>query len=205
MIPKQPHRKILRLKDYDYSQQGAYFVTLCSERRKNLFGIISGGEMQLVEHGKTLAATWDALGQRFPNIELDSFIVMPNHIHGIIRIVGAGSPRPGKGIAKAQGGETPPLQEKASLSKNMAYFKYQTTKLINELRGTPGIKIWQRSFYEHIIRDDESFNRISEYIATNPLRWDLDRENPLARGNDEFDNWLARFKSLPPKHPKDPE
>ncbi len=84
----------------------------------------------------------------------------------------------------------------------MGYFKYQSTKLINELRGTPGVKIWQRGFYEHIIRDDESFNRISEYIASNPLRWDLDRENPLARGKDDFDSWLAKFNSLLLKHSK---
>jgi putative transposase len=205
MTPKQLHRKVLRLKDYDYSQDGAYFVTVCSEKLKNLFGIIRDGEIQLVEYGKILTATWNALCQRFLNIKLDSFVVMPNHIHGILRIVGAGSPCLRNNIREPKGGETPPLQGKTSLSQIMGYFKYQTTKLINELRGTPGIKVWQRSFYEHIIRVDESFNRISDYIATNPLRWDLDRENPLARGKDEFDNWLAKFKSLPPKSPNNQE
>ncbi len=202
MLSKPPRRKLLRLKTYDYFQEGAYFVTICSERREKLFGIVRDGEMHLDECGKILAGTWNTLSQRFPNIELDSVVVMPNHIHGIIRIVGAGSARPSKPLSETKGGETPPLQEKTSLSQIVGYFKYQSTKLINELRGTPCAKVWQRSFYEHIIRDDESFNRISDYIATNPLRWDLDRENPLARGKDDFDNWISKFRSLPPEHLK---
>jgi len=130
---------------------------------------------------------------------MDHFVIMPNHVHGIIMIVvGAGSPRPIKFSRDRQGGETPPLQKQPSLSAIIGYFKYQSARLINEQRGTPGAKVWQRSFYEHVIRDDESLNRIREYIDTNPKRWTLDRENPDAEGKDDFDDWLAKFNTLPP-------
>jgi len=122
---------------------------------------------------------------------------MPNHVHGIIMIVGAGSPRPLIPPTDLEGGETPPLQKQPSLSAIIGYFKYQSARLINEQRGTPGAKVWQRSFYEHVIRDDESLNRIREYIDTNPKRWTLDRENPDAEGKDDFDCWLATFKASP--------
>jgi len=106
---------------------------------------------------------------------------MPNHIHGVI-FVGAGSPRP--------------LPE-PTLSTIIAYFKYQSTKRFNELRNSPGTQLWQRNFYEHVVRDDNSLNRIREYIMTNPQRWELDRNNPLSRGIDDFDRWLAGIKSRP--------
>ena len=122
---------------------------------------------------------------------------MPNHTHGIIIIVGAGSPRPYDTFSPNGGGETPPLQNQSTLSQIIGYFKYQSAKRINNLKGTPGAKVWQRSFYEHVIRDDKSLQHIREYIATNPLRWELDRENLLVRGKDEFDNWLSSFKTRP--------
>jgi len=106
---------------------------------------------------------------------------MPNHIHGVI-FVGAGSPRP--------------LPE-PTLSTIIAYFKYQSTKSFNELRNSPGTQLWQGNFYEHVVRDDNSLNRIREYIMTNPQRWELDRNNPLSRGIDDFDRWLAGIKSRP--------
>jgi hypothetical protein len=121
---------------------------------------------------------------------------MPNHVHGIIMIVGAGSRRPGnlsnyeggkENRGTPEGGGTPPLQKQPPLSQIIGYFKYESTKDINILRKTPGVKLWQRGFYEHVIRDDESLNRIREYIESNPLRWDLDKENPKAVGKDDFD------------------
>jgi putative transposase len=106
---------------------------------------------------------------------------MPNHLQGII-FVGAGSPRPLPG---------------KTLSDIIGYFKYQSTKHINELRSSPGAPLWQRNFFEHVIRDDSSLNRIREYICTNPERWELDRNNPGARGTDEFGRWLAGIKGRP--------
>jgi REP element-mobilizing transposase RayT len=192
-------RKITRLKGYDYSNEGAYFITICAQGRKCLFGLISDGKMRLNEYGKILINYWNEVPSKWPNVTLDYFTVMPNHVHGIIMIVGAGSPRPLIPPSDLEGGETPPLQNQPSLSQIIGYFKYQAAKKINESRATPGAKVWQRSFYEHVIRDDDSLNRIREYIATNPSRWDLDRENYKARGKDNFDDWLAEFKTLPPQ------
>ena len=200
MVAIFQQRKRTRLKEYDYSNEGAYFITICAQGRKCLFGLISDGEMRLNEYGKILINYWNELPYKWPNVSLDYFAVMPNHVHGIIMIVGAGSPRPLIPPTDLEGGETPPLQNQPSLSQIIGYFKYQSAKKLNASRATPGAKVWQRSFYEHVIRDDESLNRIREYIATNPSRWHLDRENPAAHGKDDFDDWLAKFKTLPPNN-----
>ncbi len=122
---------------------------------------------------------WNELPKYYPNFKLDEFVIMPNHVHGIITIikpcnhnVGARFPRP-----SIVGGETAPLRE-TTLGQMIGYFKYQSTKQINILRQTPGISVWQRNYYEHIIRDESDLNKIHEYIAYNPLQWDWDQENP---------------------------
>lgn len=138
---------------------------------------------------------WQELPARYPTIELDYFTVMPNHIHGIILVVGAGFPRPGIPF-RPVGGETPPLQKNFSLSTIIGYFKHQSTKQHNELGQTLGAKVWQRGFYDHIIRDDDSLNRIRAYIETNTLRWQFDRENPEASARDDFDVWLDSLKTF---------
>ena len=79
----------------------------------------------------------------------------------------------------------------------VAYFKYQSTKHINEIRATPGVPIWQRNYYDHIIRDEHALQRIRDYIATNPLRWALDRENPARLATDDFDRWLDAQGKIP--------
>ncbi len=195
-------RRPLRLPGYDYSQAGAYFLTICVTERKSLLGKVADGKMNLNVCGEIVAACWKDLSLQYPALKLDAFVVMPNHVHGIIEIVGAGSPRPPLRLAATDplmaGGETPPLREKPTLGQVVRHFKYQTTRRINALLKKPGTHVWQRSFYEHVVRDDESLNRIREYIASNPLRWDLDRENPQARGEDEFDLWLAKYKNRPP-------
>jgi putative transposase len=192
-------RSHLRLTGFDYSQAGAYFVTVCAKGRKNLFGHVVKEKIELNIYGGLVQRCWEDLPNKYSFIKLDRFVMMPNHMHGIILIVGAGFPRPVDPFAAEGGGETPPLQKQPSLSQIMGYFKYQSAKKINELRAAPGDKIWQRSFYEHVIRDDESLNRIREYIATNPRRWSLDRENPEAHDKDGFDDWLGTFKILPRK------
>lgn len=192
-------RSHMRLTGFDYSQAGAYFVTVCAQGRKSLFGNVVKDKIELNKFGGLVQRGWEDLPCKYSSIKLDRFVVMPNHIHGIIIIVGAGLPRPVDPLTDEGGGETPPLQNQPSLSRIIGYFKYQSAKKINELRATPGDKVWQRSFYEHVIRDDESLNRIREYIATNPRRWNLDRENPEAHGKDGFDDWLGTFKILPPQ------
>jgi len=144
-------------------------------------GPIAASSMLLNKFGDLVASCCYELPRHYPNVSLDAFMVMPNHIHGIV-FAGAGSPRPLSG---------------PTLSKIVGYFKYQSTKSINALRNSLGVPLWQRNFYEHIIRDDGSLNRIREYILNNPERWELDRNNPQARGIDEFDRWLAGIKGRP--------
>jgi putative transposase len=196
-MARESKRKSLRLRGYDYSQAGAYVVTICTHGRECLLGRVVDDKIYLTEPGQIVYRGWQELDLKYPTIQLDYFTVMPNHVHGIILLVGAGSPRPE--IPSLQlGGETPPLPKNPNLSTIIGYFKYQSTKQINAARYTPAAIIWQRGFYDHVIRDDESLNRIREYIATNPSRWDLDRENPAAHGEDDFDKWLATFKTLSP-------
>ena len=173
-------RKQIRLKEYDYSQPGAYFITICTKDRMTLFGKIVGGDVIMNEYGKIVGSCWNALTDHYDNIALDEFVVMPNHIHGIIIIndnaVGARLPRPYK---------------KITLGNIVGYFKYQSTVRINEIQKTPGCSVWQRGFYEHVIRDENSLNHICEYITTNPVRWQIDRENLNCIDTDAFDQWLA--------------
>ncbi len=190
MTLKLPKRVSLRLPDYDYSQSGAYFVTICVQARKSLLGSVVKEEMQLNDYGKMVVDCWQDLKDHFQDIELDAFVLMPNHVHGIIMISGGETP-PARKRECIAGGETPPLRP--TLGQIVGYLKYQSTKKINGLRGKQGERVWQRGYFEHVIRNEESLNRIREYIATNPLRWNLDRENPQAKGKDDFDRWLATF------------
>jgi REP element-mobilizing transposase RayT len=167
-------RRTNRLKDYDYSSEGTYFVTVCAHNREHLFSRIKEGKMQLNENGRMIEECWNEISGHFPSVKLDEFIIMPNHIHGIISIVGAGFPRPENDRPK--GAVTAPLRT-GSLGQIIAYFKYQSTKRINLLRGMPGIPVWQRNYYERIIRNESELFQMRQYIQENPLKWDLDPEN----------------------------
>ena len=170
--PEIHHRRSIRLKEYDYSLPGAYFVTVCTHNREYLFGNIVNDEMVLSEYGKIVEDVWYNLTGHYQNIKLDKFIVMPNHIHGIIvlidvDIVGAGfKPAPTD------------LIKYYPLSEIVRAFKTFSARHVNELRKTPGIPVWQRNYHEHIVRNENELNRIREYIINNPLRWQFDRENP---------------------------
>ncbi len=182
------HRRLLRLPEYDYSQAGAYFVTICVQGRECLLGEVMGGSIHLSDHGKLVRDCWHKLPHHYPNIELDAFVVMPNHVHGVVVLVGAGLPRP-------YNDEIPSPPKQPTLGQIIGYYKYQSTKKINVMWQAPGTRLWQRGYYEHIIRDEKSLSRIREYIVNNPLRWELDRENIHARGQDDFDRWLASFNT----------
>jgi REP element-mobilizing transposase RayT len=192
------HRRSIRLKGYDYSQAGAYFVTICTHKRDFLFGEVVDGEMRANEFGCVVSKEWFGSADIRAEIKLypDEFVVMPNHIHGIVWIldhVGATGPRVGAH------GRAPLQRPPRSLGAFVAGFKSAVTKRINMMRGTPGAAVWQRGYYEHIIRDDESLNRIREYILQNPLRWHLDLENPQRAGEDDL--WrmfeFARMEGAP--------
>jgi putative transposase len=164
-----------------------YFLTVCVQGRNSLFGEVANEAMQLNSAGRMVERWWSELQRKFPDISIDSHVVMPNHFHGII----FKSNEPPKGAHPGA-----PLQKMVQWFKTMS-----TNEYIHGVKehGWPPFEgpMWQRSFYEHVIRDEESLNRIREYIATNPQRWDLDRENPRAKGKDEFDEWLATVIGRP--------
>jgi len=162
-------RRSIRVKGFDYSQDGAYYVTICTHRRECTLGSVKGNAVQLTELGRAAEESWQDLPVRYPHLTLDALVVMPNHVHVILVI---------DGTECRGGGATPPLQSDPTLGQIVGYTKYQSTKRINERRGTPGERVWQRNYYEHIIRNDADLRRIREYIASNPLGWSEDPENP---------------------------
>jgi putative transposase len=169
------NRHSIRLKEYDYSQSGGYFITLCSDKGKFLFGSITNAEMRLNESGKIVKEFWFEIPQHFPNVLVDEFVVMPNHIHGIIFIEDC---RGGVNPPKQRGEQTSPLR-KRTLGQIVAFFKYRTTKLVIQNCRMSESRIWQRNFYEHVIRNEDDLKNIREYVINNPLKWELDNENPL--------------------------
>jgi len=171
------NRRSIRLKGYDYSRAGAYFVTVCVKDREHLLGKIIDGNMVRNPAGEMVSKIWMQIPENYPEFEIDSFVVMPNHFHGIIikSDVGVGLPNPNmyKSIW-IKGGGTPPLQKQLTLSKIIAYFKYVSTKEINSMQETPGKKLWQRNYYEHIIRNKHELNAYRHYIQDNPENWEED-------------------------------
>jgi len=139
--PEKHNRRSIRLKDYDYSTPGAYFVTICTQDHECIFGEIIDGEMQLNEIGTIMDEYWNEISKRYKNVELDKYITMPNHIHIILMITDNRN-------RVSKGGETPPQR----LGQIIAYYKYQTTKIINEKQNKPGVRLLQRNYYDHIER-----------------------------------------------------
>ncbi|MDH4223193.1 MAG: transposase [candidate division Zixibacteria bacterium] len=133
------------------------------------------GKISLNSYGKIVHEFWDKIPDHFAKAEVDTFSVMPNHIHGTIMITE--ECRGGVTPPKSRDEETSPLQ-KRSLGQIVAYFKYQTTRSINQNRKTPGIPVWQRNYYDHIVRNEKELNQVLKYIIENPLKWELDKENP---------------------------
>ena len=164
-------RRTIRLQGYDYSQAGAYFVTICTQNREYLFGEIVNNEMRLNNVGRVVTDSWVWLAQ-YNHVLLDEFVVMPNHVHGIIMITDncRGSSR------------TAPTGNRKPLGRLIGAFKTVSTKSINKLCQTPGTKLWQRNYWEHIVRNEPELNRIREYIHNNPVQWGLDLLN-VDRGN----------------------
>jgi putative transposase len=198
--PQKHHRRSIRLKGYDYTSEGAYYVTIVVQTRQCLFGEIVDREMNLNEYGRIIQKWWNEIPIHFPNVRLGAFITMPNHVHGILFII---NDRRGEVLSpqippqispqndrnknyniidpnptKTQGGETPP-QRKPSLGQIIAYFKYQSTKEINAIDRMGVIsKLWQRNYYEHVIRNERELQQKTDYILDNPSRWDEDQEYP---------------------------
>ncbi len=175
--PQGRHRRSIRLKGFDYTQPGSYFVTIVSYRRLSIFGKIIDGVMHLNAWGKIANAEWLKTAEIRREIALDEFIVMPNHFHAIVNIVDCGN-----GLVGATGRSplrpgTPRGPANKSLSSLIAGYKSAVTTRINQLRGTPGAPVWQRNFHEHIIRNPDELSRIRKYIRNNPMQWETDDEN----------------------------
>jgi putative transposase len=180
--PTRHHRRSIRLPAYDYAQAGAYFVTMVTHKRQCLFGEIVGGQMRLATHGQVVSEQWLRSALVRGEIELDAFVVMPNHIHGIVIMrvqpmaVGAHGCAPLHGRAPLPSSSL--YRPPRSLGSLVAGFKSAATKRINEIRGTLGVPVWQRNYYERVIRNSEELNRVRQYIIDNPAHWEEDRENP---------------------------
>jgi REP element-mobilizing transposase RayT len=163
-----PDRRSIRLKGYDYTQTGGYFVTICTENRKPILGEIINGSTQLNVSGSIVASTWRWLPEQYPHVKLDAWVVMPNHFHGILFL---SNDLPG-------GSRTAPTKGK-SLGRLIGAFKTVSTKRINEIQGTHARPFWQRNYYEHVIRNETDLEEIREYIQHNPLKWLEDENHPF--------------------------
>jgi REP element-mobilizing transposase RayT len=153
-------RKAIRLRDFDYSTPGGYLVTICTHHRQSLLGQCRDDKVRLTAAGAAVETCWLRIPVHFA-VELDMFVVMPNHVHGILVLVKAG--------------HAPPLRTV------VGSFKSAATRDVNRLRGTPGAAVWQRSYHDHVIRDERDLERIRGYITANPIRWALDPENLYRR------------------------
>ena len=180
-------RRSIRLKGWDYSRPGAYFVTVCTQNRKCLFGEIKNDEMELNGLGQVVWDRWNRIPYHFKHVQLDVFQIMLNHIHGILFIVDVGAKHSeihNREVGKNQIRNASPLRNRphgtqpGSLSAIMQNFLSVSIRNISQIRQTLGDKVWQRNYYDHIIRNENGLNQIRDYITGNPSKWDLDKENP---------------------------
>ncbi|WP_309379998.1 transposase [Paludisphaera borealis] len=198
--PVRIHRRSIRWKGYDYAQAGGYFVTICVQDRACLFGEVVDGAMRANAAGLMVAEAWAALAQRFPRVAPDVFVVMPNHLHGVL-FLRDGADRGGDGRDQVRPPVAPsavgaPLvgaripDDRITVGDVVGAFKSLTT-----LEYGRGVKtlgwprfvdaLWQRNYHEHVIRDEVSLERIHDYILDNPRRWAFDRENPGGTPNND--------------------
>jgi REP-associated tyrosine transposase len=171
--PERHHRRSVRLKEYDYASNGAYFVTLCTAGRVENLAKIADGQVQLSSLGDIADQCWKAIPQHFPSVELDAYVIMPNHMHSIFVIasdndVGARHASPSQ----------PSGVDPRSAGAIVGSFKSAATRLVNKMRKTPGAALWQRNYYERVIRNEGELRALREYIANNPLKWEMDEDNP---------------------------
>lgn len=175
--PNRHHRRSLRLPGHDYATPGAYFLTLCTHQRACIFGRVEKGEMQLSQFGEIVQGHWSKLPKHHAHLRLDAFIVMPNHLHGILILEngwgGAIAPETNQ-ITNPQSSNSSKLRKCHAISEIVRGFKTFSAKRINEIRQTPGIPVWQRNFYDRIIRDDAGLQKVRAYITQNPKVWEQD-------------------------------
>lgn len=183
--PNKHQRRSIRLPHYDYSQAGAYYVTIVTWHRECLFGEVLNGEMKLSKFGLVAKGQWEKLPQRFPNIDLGAYVIMPTHMHGIIAITHGRGTAGNRDDFDGEPSRRAPTQEgfqkpvKGSLPTIVRSYKSAVAYRINLMRGTHGLSVWQRNYYEHVIRDEKDLQNKTDYIEANPMLWNEDDENPL--------------------------
>ena len=198
--PAIHHRRSIRVKGYDYGQPGLYFITICTQGRVCLLGQIRNGQVLLNEDGEMVQKTWLELRTHLASIETDEMVVMPNHLHGIIVLLRpiAGDRRalelgPPQTIGKEGRAQRPAptisLGDVVHRFKSLTTARYRNGVVPRQWPAFPG-RLWQRNYYEHIIRDGHELDSVRRYIHDNPVRWEFDRENPDAKSVDNLDPWL---------------
>jgi len=177
--PSKHHRLSIRAKGFDDSEPGYYFVTICTKEKKCILGEIFEGQSRLNNYGEIVKVVWQELPNRFPMVTLDQFVIMPNHVHGII-IGGAQLIAPKVETKKGVINHAPTLGEIVRTFKALSTY---------QIRKTANLSFsWQRNYYDHVIRNDDDFHRIREYIVDNPAQWEFDSENPLATPQETLSN-----------------
>jgi putative transposase len=167
------HRKSIRLKEYDYSQPGEYFVTICAKNHKCIFGSIVNGQIDLNERGRIVERCWKGIPEHFSNVKLDEYVIMPNHIHGILILNESVGTRHAVSLHERFG---KPVS--GSVSTIVRSFKSAVTKRINEMHVRESAQLWQPRYYDRIIRSEKELQNIRDYIANNVITWTYNKENP---------------------------
>jgi putative transposase len=158
--PELHHRRSIRLKEYDYSTAGAYFITICTHNREQLFGNIVARIMVLNELGHIIQLHWQKLERHHANLILDRSVIMPNHLHGIIILDSS-------------------IEDSKSISEIVGSFKTFSAREINKIRKLKGVPVWQRNYYERIIRTEVELDYVRQYIVNNPIDWQTDVNNKI--------------------------
>lgn len=172
-----------RLKNHDYSENGYYFVTVCVKNREYLFGEIENGSMKINEYGTIVKKCWDDLGNHYENLQLGEFVIMPNHVHGIM-IIDNDIPIE-TGYKQKETGYKPVstktkkkmMIKKHGISEFVRAFKTFSSRRINKLRNAQSVPVWQTRYYDHIIQNEKELSEICDYINNNPLKWEEDELN----------------------------
>jgi REP element-mobilizing transposase RayT len=184
--PTSHRRRSIRLCGYDYTLPGAYYVTIVTRDRACILGEIVEGAMRLSDAGRIVEEEWRRLAETHPHLTLDAYVIMPNHVHGIVVLCDGGKDTAG---GWATGGEytaavaptSPAGPAPESLGALVGQVKSVSSRRINTLINATGNAVWQRNYYEHVIRGDRDLDAIREYILRNPAQWAADRETPAAQ------------------------
>jgi REP-associated tyrosine transposase len=173
-----PGRASIRIAKFDYSQPGCYFITICAFRMRCLFGRIQDARAALSPTGFAVRASWIDIPRHYPNVDIDAFVVMPNHFHGIVVI----KERARRAVPLQNRGEAFQKVVPGSIPTIIRSYKSAVTRRVRADGANSSIEVWQSNYFERVIRDGAEFSKVSKYIHENPAMWHLDVDNPARRG-----------------------